>query len=86
MALSRDNGQHQSPKAHSRAMADLGWGCSYPHQRNFPQRTATFPVGHIPDFVVAVAFCFVDITASAAVRAEGIVVDRELNRKKSKFE
>jgi hypothetical protein len=74
MSLSRDNGKPQSPKAPARSVSDLGCGCSFPQQRTFSQRTTALAFGHISDLLVAVAFCFVAVDPSAAVRPEGITV------------
>lgn len=53
--LSRNNRQPQSAKALAGAVSDRDCGCSFPKQRNFPQRTTAFASGCIPDLVVAVA-------------------------------
>jgi hypothetical protein len=72
--LSRNNGQPQSAKALAGAVSDRDCGCSFPKQRNFPQRTSAFASGCVPDLVVAVALWLVAVDTSAAVRAEGIAV------------
>ena len=74
LPVSRNNGQPQPAKALAGAVSHLDCGCSFRQQRNFPQRAEAFARRCISGRVVTVAFCFVAVDTSAAVRGEGISV------------
>lgn len=65
--LSHNNRQPQSAKTLAGPLSDLDSGFSFPEHGNFPQGSAVFPSGYIPDLVVAIAFRFVAVDTSAAV-------------------